>query len=170
MSRTTLDCLVTNIGFLPDGQQVFFTVDTGDDDATSKASFGRVGTYVMKTDGSTPVRTARIANLIAPLSGGRNLYAGRPPSSFLYVTGPTAEARRDYATSATGVLDFFRLSTDGGMVAFLEEQRAYRPVATVSLVIRWVNLGSGREESLPPVSTKPVVLPWLNLIGWFPAD
>jgi hypothetical protein len=105
MSRTTLDCLVTNIGFLPDGQQAFFTADTGDDDATSKSSFGRVGTYVMKTDGSTPVRTARTANLIAPLSGGRNLYSGRPPLSFLYRTGPTSKARRDYATSATGVLD-----------------------------------------------------------------
>lgn len=170
LSRITLDCLVTNIGFLPDGQQIFFTLDTGDDDATSQASFGRVGSYRMKTDGSPPVRTARISNLVAPLGGGRNLYAGRLPSSFLYVTGPAPKQRRDYATLATGVLDFFRPSADGRMVAFIEEQRAYnRPVATISLVIRWVDLGSGREQSLPPISTKPVVLPWLNLIGWFPA-
>jgi hypothetical protein len=77
--------------------------------------------------------------------------------------------RRNYATSATGVLDFFHLSADARMVAFIEEQRAYQPVATISLVIRWVDLGSGREQRLPPVSTKPVVLPWLNLIGWLPA-
>jgi hypothetical protein len=170
LSRTTLDCLVTNIGFLPDGQTIFFTLDTGDDDATSKASFGRVGSYVMKTDGSPPVRTAGISNLVAPLSGGRNLYAGRLPSSFLYVTGPAIKARRDYATSATGVLDFFRPSADARSVAFIEEQRAYRPVATISLVIRWVDLESGREQSMPAVATKPMVLPWLNLIGWFPAD
>jgi hypothetical protein len=75
LSRTTLDCLITNIGFLPDAQRIFFTLDTGDDDATSKASYGRVGTYGMKTDGTPPVRTERIANLVAPLSGGRNLYA-----------------------------------------------------------------------------------------------
>jgi len=102
LSRITLDCLVTNIGFLPDGQQIFFTLDTGDDDATSKASYGRVGSYVMKTDGSPPVRTARISNLVAPLIGSRNLYAGRFPSSFLYVTDPATKARREYATSATG--------------------------------------------------------------------
>jgi hypothetical protein len=170
LSRITLDCLVTNIGFLPDGQQIFFTLDTGDDDATSKASFGRVGSYLMKTDGSPPVRTARVSNLVAPLSDGRNLYAGRPPSSFLYVTGPAAKERRDYATPATGVLDFFRPSADGRMVAFIEEQRAYRPAATISVVIRWVDLGSGREQSLPAIPTKPVVLPWVNLIGWYPTD
>jgi hypothetical protein len=72
LSRITLDCLVTNIGFLPYGQQIVFTLDTGDEDSTSKASFGRVGSYVMKTDGSRPVRTARISNLIAPMRGGRN--------------------------------------------------------------------------------------------------
>lgn len=170
LSRITLDCLVTNIGFLPDGRRIFFTLDTGDDDATSKASFGRVGSYVMKTDGSPPVRTERVANLVAPLSGGRNLYAGRFPSSFLYMTGPATKSRRDYATSATGIPDFFHATADGRLVAFIEEQRSYQPVATISLVIRWVDLGSGREQGLLPVSTKPVVLPWLNLIGWFPAD
>jgi hypothetical protein len=86
LSRITLDCLVTKVGFLPDGQQIFFTLDTGDDDATSQASFGRVGSYVMKTDGSTPLRTARISNLVAPLRGGRNLYAGRLPSAAWEVT------------------------------------------------------------------------------------
>ncbi len=170
MSRITLDCLVTNIGFHPDGQRIFFMLDTGDVDSTSKASYGRVGTYLMKTDGSPPVRTERSANLIAPLSGGRSLYAGPPPSSFLYVIDPAAKSRRNYSTSATGVLDFFHPSADARTVAFVEEQRAYKPAATISLVIRWVDLGSGREQSLPPVSTKPVVLPWLNLIGWLPAD
>ena len=169
LSRTTLDCLITNIGFHPDGQRIFLTLDTGDDDATSKASFGRVGSYVMKTDGSAPVRTERIANLVAPLSGGRNLYAGSPPSSFLYLIDSATKARRNFATTATGVLDFFRLSADARMMAFIEEQRAYQPVATISLVIRWVDLASGREQSLPPVATRPVVLPWLNLIGWLPA-
>jgi len=169
LSRTTLDCLISSIGFLPDGQQIFFTLDTGDDDATSKASFGRVGSYVMKTDGSAPVRTARTSNLVAPLSGSRNLYAGRAPSSFLYVIDSATKVRRDYATSATGVLDFFRLSVDARTLAFLEEQRSYEPIATISLVIRWIDLGSGREGSLPPILTKPVVLPWVNLIGWIPA-
>jgi len=32
---------------------------------------GRVGSYVMKTDGSTPVRTTRLPNLISPLGGRR---------------------------------------------------------------------------------------------------
>lgn len=168
LSRTTLDCLITNIGFVPDGQRVFFTLDTGDDDATSKASYARVGSYVMKTDGSPPVRTERISNLVAPLNG-KNLYAGRPPASILYTVDSATKARRTYATTATGVTDFFRLSADGRMAAFIEEQRAYQPVATISLVIRWIDLGSGREQSLPPVSTKPVVLPWVNLIGWLPA-
>ena len=170
LSRIALDCLVTNVGFHPDGQQVFFTLDTGDDDATSKASFRRVGSYSLRIDGSTPLRTARIPGLLAPLSGGRNLYAGRPPSSFLYVTEPAIKTRRDYATSATGVLDFFRLSADARMVAFIEEQRVYKPSATISLIIRWVDLTTGREQYLPPVLTKPVVLPWVNLIGWFPAQ
>ena len=43
--------------FLPDGQHVFLTLDTGGDNATSKASFGRAGTYLMNADGSTSVRT-----------------------------------------------------------------------------------------------------------------
>jgi len=169
LSRTTLDCLVTNIGFHPDDQRIFFTLDTGDDDVTSKASYGRVGSYLMKTDGSAPVRTDRVTNLIAPLSGGRNLYAGPPPSSVLYVIDSATKSRRNYATAAIGVIDFFHLSADARWVAFLEEQRVYQPVATISLVVRWMDLGSGREQSLPAIVTKPVVLPWLNLIGWLPA-
>ncbi|HET8547909.1 MAG TPA: hypothetical protein VFL57_07895, partial [Bryobacteraceae bacterium] len=166
LSRVALDCLVTNIGFSPDGQQIFFTLDTGDDDATSKASFRRVGSYMMKTDGSAPARTARISNLVAPLSGGRNLYSGPAPSSFLYITETGSKARRDYRTSATGVLDFFRVSPDGGTVAFVEEQRTYKPAAVLALIVRWLDLESGREQALPAVSTRPVVLPWVNLIGW----
>jgi hypothetical protein len=129
LSRITLECLVTNIGFVPDGQRVFFTLDTGDEDATSKASYGRVGNYLMKTDGSAPVRTGRMPNLVAPLSGGRNLYAGQTLSSFLYVIDPVTKSRRDYATPATGGLDFFCPSADARKVAFIEEQRAYQPVA-----------------------------------------
>lgn len=165
LSRVALDCMVSNIGFLPDGR-IFFTLETGDEDSTSKASYGRVGSYVMKTDGSPPARTGRVSNLIEHLNGGRDLYQGPPPSSLLYVLGPAAKSRRDYATSASGVVDFFRPSADGRLVAFLEEQRDYKPVATIGLVIRWIDLESGRERSLPPVATRPVVLPWVNLIGW----
>jgi hypothetical protein len=45
----------------------------------------------------------------------------------------------------------------------------YQPAAGISLVIHRMDLGSGREQTLPPVATKPVVLPWVNLIGWLPA-
>ena len=96
------------------------------------------------------------------------MYAGQTLSSFLYVIDPVTKSRRDYATPATGGLDFFCPSADARKVAFIEEQRAYQPVATISLAIRWVDLESGSVQGLPAVSTKPVVLPWLNLIGWFP--
>jgi hypothetical protein len=120
LSRTALDCLITNIGFMPDGQRMFFTLDTGDDDATSKASYGRVGSYVMKIDGSAPLRSKRAANLVAPLAG-KNLYAGSPPAAVLYATDSGTKVRRNYATSATGATDFFRISADGRLAAFIEE-------------------------------------------------
>jgi hypothetical protein len=170
LSRTALDCQVSTIGFASDSRQIFFTLDTVDDDATSKASYGRVGSYVMKTDGSTPVRTTRLPNLISPLGGRRDLYAGSPPSAFLYVFDSATKLRRNYATSATGVLDFFHPSADSRTVAFIEEQRAYQPIATISLIIRWIDLDSGREGHLEPIATKPVELPGVNLIGWLQAE
>jgi hypothetical protein len=104
----------------------------------------------MKTDGSPLVRTERSTNLIPPLNGGRNLYAGPPPSSFLYVIDPAGKSRRNYATSATEVLDFFHPSGDGLHGRLHRGRRVYKPVAMTSLVIRWVDLGSGRDQSLPP--------------------
>jgi len=52
VSKIFLDCFASGIGWLPDGNRLFFTLDTGDVHVTSEESYKKVGTYFIKEDGS----------------------------------------------------------------------------------------------------------------------
>ena len=174
LTSTALDCMVTRIGFLPVGREIFFTLDTGDDDATSRASYRKVGSYRLNLDGAVPPKAVRMsgsaANLLAPLRGERELYAGRVPEAVVYTTEAGGQGRRrEYKTASQGVTGHFRVATGGAWVAFVEEQRGPGPEFQITHVIRWMDMASGKERWLEAASTKPLVLPWVNLIGWWVA-
>jgi hypothetical protein len=197
LGSITLDCFVRGVGFMPDGARLFFTLETGDVDATSKASYARVGSYVMD-DGSRPVRVARevamhpkrpgyrIESDFAPvllgaLADGRYLFSefqwklgpkGLPPGggpvTFLYAVDPVTNVRKDFPTTAQGVLGSLRFSSSGQAVAFSESQRQQETesVRTETQTVWAIDLDSGQDRQLFSFATKPMVLPWMSLIGW----
>lgn len=56
VSPVFLDCFPSNIGWLPDGERLFFPLDTGDVHTISKESYKKVGTYIIKGDGTGLVK------------------------------------------------------------------------------------------------------------------
>jgi len=188
LSAIALDCLVSKIGWMPDGKRIFFTLETGDVSATSKASYARAGSYLMEEDGGKPVhipgdvafhptRPGYLFDesqpiLLGTLPDAHYLFsefqwsqaAGRSPQNFLFSVDPVTKAWKDFPTGAQGNLTSFRLSYSG-VVAFIESQTQQE---IGSQTVWSMEPGSGKKEKVFSLSTKPMVLPWLNLIGWLP--
>ncbi|MBI1738358.1 MAG: hypothetical protein HYR58_03840 [Acidobacteria bacterium] len=187
LSKIALDCFARNIGWLPDGARLFFTLETGDEHVTSRASYARVGSYVMKDDGTQPVRVPRELSaptkragyssapdlppvLLGALPDGRQLYKefqweqqgkGRRPVTFLYTVDPASKARKDYSTRAREGLFWFRVSNSGRAVAFTEL------LGQSDTEHVWVlDLQSGEERKIFSFATKSLTLPCLGIIGW----
>lgn len=186
MSKIALDCFARNIGWLPDGERLFFTLETGDEHVTSKASYKRVGSYVMKEGGTDLVRvppsllTSQRKGysidptippaMLAGLPDGRYLFsehqweqnnASRSASTFLFLVDPASKSRMECPVTGSQNLYWFLVSRSGRYLAFTENNRQNEPEQV------WIrNLESGAEIKLftfPTVSLRP---PYLGLIGW----
>ncbi len=155
LTPIALDCFVRETGWMPDGKRLFFTLETGDVDMTSKASYARAGSYLMPDTGGTPVRvppdvTARprrpgyqpVADtpptLLGQLPDGRFLLsefqwkqgpAVRPPAkatTFFYTVSPTAMTRKDFLASTNILLGSVHLSASGKLVSYVESHGEQR--------------------------------------------
>ena len=189
LSAAVLDCFVGKIGWMPDGKRIFFTLETGDVHVTSKASYARAGSYLMEDDGGKPVRIPSDVAfhptrpgyrfdpesppiLLGALPDAHYLFsefqwsqaAGRSPQTvnFLFSVDPVTKAWKDFPTTTEGSLTSFRLSHSGA-VAFIELQRQ-KEIETQTV---WsMEQSSAKKQKVFSLSTKPMAMPWLNLIGW----
>jgi len=190
LSPILLDGFIREIGWMPDGRTLFFTVETGDSDSTSKASNERVGSYLMKDDGSPPVRIApTIANhpdregyrgdpdlppvLLGWMPDQQYLFrvdqwkiaskGGSPkrPETFLYSVDPATKTLNDFPVNLEGEVASFRLAQSGQWIAFSKLQRKNDAVEI------WIaDLESGSLKKIFSLPTKIPALPWVNLVGW----
>ncbi len=142
-----LDCYVRNIGWLPGGNRLFFTLATGDEHVTSRASYARAGSYVMNEDGTNAVRLPRAISASQPRDGfrldpegwpvllgalpdGRYVFQEmqwnlRPPyvaQIFFYTADPASSARRDLLAGPRGNVVQAALAPSGRQLLFAELQ------------------------------------------------
>lgn len=191
----TLDCFVREIGWMPDGERLFFTLETGDADMTSEESYARAGSYVIKEDGSMPVRLGRdvaghpqrpgyrpLADLEAELLGelpdSRYLFreyqqkvgsaGGGPARTFLYAVDAATKMRKDFPITAQGNLTSFLISPSGRALAFTEVQRQNETATLIKETQTvWVlDLETSQERKVFSLSSKPMALPRISLTGW----
>lgn len=149
LTPIALDCHVREIGWMPDGNALFFTLETGDVHVTSDPSYERAGSYLMPDVGTSPARVPPQAEarpnrpgyepvadtrpaMLGRLPDGRYLLsefqwkrraAGRSPAkpeTFLYAVDPTTGARTDFLAGPNILLGSFRLAPSGRLVAFIE--------------------------------------------------
>ncbi len=183
-SSIFLDCFARNIGYLPDGQMLFFTLETGDVHVTSQASYKRVGSYAMKDSAATPARipvpswqkagytldTSLPPMMIGALPDGRYLFReylwkreprSHSPAVFLSAIDTATKSHKNFPVSASEGLFWFRLSGSGRYLAFSEIK------GQTELERIWIlDLVSGAEREIFSFPTKSLRAPYLGLIGW----
>ncbi|MBP1695968.1 MAG: Tol-Pal system protein TolB [Deltaproteobacteria bacterium] len=147
VSRMFLDCFASLIGWLPDGERIFFTLDTGDVHVTSEESYKQRGTYFLKTDGTGLTRLPEEVTLF-PLEKGKRRGTDSPPQfirempdgsylfrdiilregdrgtqlpSFLYLVNPLTKSRKGVPLEASKGINWFKVSPTGRYLAFTEK-------------------------------------------------
>jgi len=192
LSQMVFDLFVTAIGWMPDGERLFFTLDRSDEDDNWRLPESQVGSYVMKEDGSGLGRIAPEAALhpnrpglqanavgaavvLGALPDGRYLLrdfqvgpASAHPGTYLYTLDPLANTQKTLSTEVPGELRCFRLSRSGGKLALLatEQKSNTTEVSTGSKAVWVFDVESGQGRKLFSFTIKPDGPAWIDLIGW----
>lgn len=183
------DGFVRNIGFMLDGERIFFTGETGDIHVTSEESYARVGTWLMSLDGSnaTPLSDSidgpgthpdftslpdTPPTMLAEMPDGRYLFselqfgAGASiASTFYFLVDPETGAREavspDRSPSSDGGFNWSKPSTDGAYLAFSEIDRE-----TSEETLRALDLRTGGTRTVLTHPIEPLSYPVLSVVGW----
>ncbi|MGO9211628.1 MAG: hypothetical protein ACLPXM_17860 [Terriglobales bacterium] len=192
LSQMVFDLFVTSIGWMPDGERLFFTLDRSDEDDNWRLPESQVGSYVMKEDGSGLARIAPEAAMhpkrpglqanavgaavvLGALPDGRYLLrdfqVGPPsahPGTYLYTLDPLANTQKTLSTDVPGELRCFRLSRSGRKLALLatEQESNTTEVSTGSKAVSVFDVESGQGRKLFYFTIKPDGPAWIDLIGW----
>jgi len=184
LSEILLDCFVSSIGWLADGNRLFFTLDTGDVHVTSEESYEKVGAYLMKEDGTDLVKLPQSlilfpekkgfsdqpggAQFIGQLSDGtyifrdfkfRKGYRGTAASSFIHILNPITNSRREIPLKISEGLGQFKVSHDGTKIGF--------DVYEDDSIHIWVkDLKTGKENRIFSFPVRRFKGYYLGLIGW----
>ncbi len=193
LSNSILDYSVTTIGWMPDGERLFFTLDRTDEDDNWQLLDSKVGSYVMNDDGSGlqriapeaamhPARPGLRANavgaavILGALPGGGYLVrdsemgpATAHAGAYLYTLDPTTNTQKTIRVDAQGdKVHSFRLSSSGRTLALMTVQnKSDQPETTTDSETVWVlDLNSGQQRSLFSFDFKRPGVLGINLIGW----
>ena len=191
VSKIFLDCFASGIGWLPDGNRLFFTLDTGDVHVTSEESYKKVGTYFVKEDGSDlfrlpetlfsfPEKKGLGAHPSTPqFMGGfpdgtyifreykfRKDYRGKEASSLIYLVDPISKSKKEMPLRVSEGLNWFKVSHTGKYLGFTEKisskEGRYEWVEHL-----WVkDLPQGGENKVFTLDNIPFKGHYVGLIGW----
>lgn len=185
-----LDCYAASIGWLPREEKLFFSLQTGDVHVTSKASYPKVGTYIMDESGGHLKKIGRL-----PLPRGYRLpdmdrlIGVLPTGEYIFeVVVPRKESEKKKSpfdivlarlrTDSQGIDDLsfspethlyqgvtvdYRLSPSGKYLA-----AAALPISSSALSwdIWLKSIQTGAERNIVSVPTEGLKGPFLGLIGW----
>lgn len=191
-SNVFLDCFASTIGWLPNGNSLFFTLDTGDEHVTSNESYMKKGIYIINEDG---IELTKLPDklVLFPLEKGfwratysppqfiggspdgtyifrdaksKKGYDGIETSSLIYKVNPTTRSQLRINLKISKGLKWFKMSHTGKYVAFTEKihskDGSYKWVEHL-----WVkDLASGEENNLFSLDNRPFKGHYLGLVGW----
>ena len=192
MSRMVFDLFVTSMGWMPDGERLFFTLDRSDEDDNWRLPESQVGSYVMKEDGSGLARIAPEAAMhpsrpglqasavgaavvLGGLPDGRYLVrdfqvglASANPGSYVYTLNPLTNTQKTLGADAQGELRYFRLSHSGRQLALLVTEPKSNPTAapTGSKAVWVFDVESGQGRKLLSFASVQDGSAWIDLVGW----
>jgi len=189
LSKVFLDCFASIVGWLPDGNRLFFTLDTGDVHMTSEDSYKQRGTYLINEDGTGLVKLSEGLTLY-PLGKGfwratdspPRLMGGLPDGtyifrdaksrgyreilSFIYKVNPINKSQKEIPLKISEGLNWFKVSPTGQYMAFTEK------ISSKKGLFEWVeyiwikDLASGEENRVFILDNTPFKGHYLGLVGW----
>jgi hypothetical protein len=190
VSPVFLDCFASNIGWLPDGDRLFFSLDTGDVHTTSEESYKKMGAYIIKGDGTGLVKLPenlilcpqkegfqRAIDTAPQFIGGlpdgvlifrdfRSRKGQRGILSFIYEVNPMTKSQKEIPLKTSQGLRWFKVSPTGKYIAFTEKisskEGRYEWVEHL-----WVkDLSVGEEKRLFTLDNRPFKGCHLGVFGW----
>ena len=192
MSQMVFDLFVSSMGWMPDGEHLFFTLDRSEEDDNWRLPESQVGSYVMKEDGSGLTRIAPEAAMHPSRPGlqasavgaavvlgatrdGRYLVrdfqvgpAAANPGTYVYTLDPLADSQKTLGTETQVELRCFRLSQSGRRVALLAtEPKGDAPGTSIDSKTVWLfDVESGQGRKLVSFASVQYGSAWIDLIGW----
>ena len=190
VSDKFLDCFASSIGWLPHGEKLYFSLETGDEHVTSKASYARVGTYLMDERGRHlqkltglpalagfhPPETSRLIGMtpageyvFETMQSRKNPARGRDRLHFALLKAASDFSHVDelsFTTAAglySGIRVNYALSPSGRFLS-----AAALPVSSsaVSSEIWLKDLKTGAERMIVSIPTAGLQGPFPGLVGW----
>lgn len=187
-----LDCFASTIGWLPNGNSLFFTLDTGDVHVTSNESYKKKGAYIINEDGTGLTKLPEKLVLFPLEKGFRRATDGPPQfiggssdgtyifrdakskkgydgietSSLIYKMNPTTRSQMIIHLTISKGIKWFKMSHTGKYIAFTEKiysnDGSYKWIEHL-----WVkDLVSGEENNLFSLDNRPFKGRYLGLVGW----
>jgi hypothetical protein len=185
-----LDCYASSIGWVPRKEMLYFSLETGDADLTSEASYARVGTYFMDERGQHLKRLPAI-----PAVGGfsppqtARMIGVLPAGGFVFETThspqPSADGSNQYRLVVSKIdknlshadnISFSRASGlyPGTRIAYqlspsgryMSAARVPVPSSGTSASVLLKNLDTNEERTILSISTEGFQGPFLGLVGW----
>jgi hypothetical protein len=185
-----LDCFASSIGWVPQSGKIYFSLETGDEHVTSKASYARVGNYFIDersqhlkklpafpaTKGFFSPETAR---LIGILPSGECVFETMQPTKrpsrernqyhfgLLKVKRDLSDIKDISFSRATtlysGIRVSYQLSPSGKYLS-----AASLPVSSSAVFSDvWLkDLHTGKESNILSLPTEGLQGPFLGLVGW----
>ncbi len=185
-----LDCYASSIGWIPRSEMLYFSLETGDVHVTSKASYARVGTYLMDERGQHLERLPGVpaakgffppetSRLIGVLPTGEYVF-----ETMQFTKRPSREqnphhlavlkVKRDFSDTEdisfspatnlySGIRVCYRISPSGKYVS-----AARLPISSSAVSCdAWLkNLHTGKETHILSLPTDGLQGPFLGLVGW----
>lgn len=185
-----LDCFAASIGWLPGSDKLFFSLQTGDADLTSKASYAKVGTYIMSESGRQLTKLAKLplAKGFVPVEMDR-MIGILPSGEYVF----EAAVRNKHVSPGQSQFDFFLVTFNKDSqevvdLSFSQANPLYRgvtviyrlspsgkylsaaPLPILSSALSWdiwlKYVQTGEERNLLSLPTEGLKGPFLGLIGW----